>query len=111
MKYLVLLTPAEGHAYDEFKPLLLEEQKAIWAAYRQGRLREWYIQFEPFTVTFIFEAESPESVSAELDRLPIVRAGLLEQKIVALGPWVQIEMLFDKSLMQSGASLPANPNQ
>jgi hypothetical protein len=73
MKYLVLLTPAEGHAYDEFKPLLLEEQKAIWAAYRQGRLREWYIQFEPFTVTFIFEAESPESVSAELDRLPIVR--------------------------------------
>jgi hypothetical protein len=64
-------------------------------------------KFEPFTVTFIFEAESPESVSAELDRLPVVRAGLLERHIVALGPWVQIEMLFDKNLMQSGASMPA----
>jgi hypothetical protein len=107
MKYLVLLTPAAGHALNEIKPLLVEEQKALWAAYREGRLREWYIQFEPFTVTFIFEAESPESVSAELDRLPVVRAGLLERHIVALGPWVQIEMLFDKNLMQSGASMPA----
>lgn len=99
MKYLVLLTPAETFAIDKVKPLLLEEERVVWAAYKKGCLREWYIQFEPLTVTFVFEADNPEVVQSELQQLPLVRAALLNQQIIALGPWVQIEMLFDKKLM------------
>ena len=106
MKYLVLLTPTEGHEFNEFEPFLLEEEKAVWSAYRDGRLREWYIQFEPLTVTFIFEADNVEAVRAELALFPLVSAGLLDHRIIALGPWVQIEKLFDKRFVQSDASLP-----
>lgn len=99
MKYLVLLTPAEGRKMEEFEPYFVPEEKAVWAAYRAGRLREFYFQPSPPAVTLIYEVPDSASVDDEIDLLPMVNAGLLDRRIVHLGPWLPLERVFDQSLM------------
>ncbi len=102
MKILVLLTPKPGKDRAAFEPLMVPEERVLWASYRAGTLREWYFQPEPLTVTLIYEAAGTAEVERELDALPMMEAGLLDRRVVVLGPWVPLEVIFDKSLMASG---------
>ena len=95
MKIMALLTMTADAGRDAFGPLLVPEEQALWASYRQGALREWYFQPEPLAVTLIYEAADTAAVEAEIDSLPMVKAGLLDRQIVTLGPWAPLEVLFD----------------
>jgi hypothetical protein len=99
MKFLVLLTPAAQRTLAEFAPYAIEEEIAIWGAYRNGQLRECYFQSSPPEVTLIYEAADVADVHIELDRLPMIKAGLLERRVVHLGPWLPIEAVFDRTIM------------
>lgn len=94
MKTLVLLTPAAGKTAADFAPLLVAEERAVWAAYRAGTLREMYFQPDPVAVTLVFEAADHAAVHATLAGFSMVAAGLLDIRIVTLGPWVPLEHLF-----------------
>ncbi len=98
MKIMALLTLATDANRDAFGPLLVPEEQALWAAYRQGILREWYFQAEPLAVTLIYESATTAEVEAEIAALPMVKAGLLDRRIVALGPWIPLEVMFDPRL-------------
>lgn len=95
MKILASLTPVSGRTMADFQPLLVAEEKAVWAAYRDGRLREFYFQPEPLTVTLVFEAPGHADVQTVLDGFPMIQAGLLDVRLVTLGPWLPLEALFD----------------
>ena len=97
MKILALLTPAAGKTPADFGPLLVAEEKAAWAAYRAGTIREVYFQPEPLTVSLVFEAADHAAVEAALRALPMVAAGLLDTRLVTLGPWAALEALFDQA--------------
>ena len=73
----------------------MAEEKAAWAAYRAGSLREVYFQPEPLTVSRVFEAADHAEVETTLKAFPMVQAGLLDSRIVTLGPWATLEALFD----------------
>ena len=88
MKILALLTPAVGASPGAFAPHLLDEGRAVWAAYRGGTLREMYFQPEPVAVSLVFEAETHADVEAVLRSFPMVRARLLGVRLVTLGPWL-----------------------
>ncbi len=95
MKILTLLTPASGKGPADFQPHVVAEEKAVWAAYKAGTIRELYFQPEPIAVSLVFEAASHAEVEAELAKFPMIQAGLLDRRLVTLGPWLPIEALFD----------------
>jgi hypothetical protein len=99
MKYLVLLTPAAGKTVEDVAPYMVEEIKAVWSSYNSAVLREFYFSPSPPTVTLIYEVADEAAVHAELDRLPMIEEKLLDRQVVALGPFVQLQALFGKSLM------------
>ena len=101
MKYLALLTPTSTAKREDFGPLMIAEEKIVWAAYCAGRLREFYIQPNPTVVSLIFEAPDRAAVDADLDLLPMMKAGLLDRRVVEMGPWQPLEALFDKRLMDA----------
>jgi hypothetical protein len=98
MKYLVLLTPAAGKTAGDFGPHKIAEVNSVWAAYNSGALREFYASPSPTAVTLIYEVPDRAALSLELEKLPMIRAGLLDRQIVQLGPFLQLAALFDKSL-------------
>ena len=95
MKILALLTPATGKTPTDFGPHVVAEEKAVWAAYRAGTIRELYFQPEPLTVSIVFEAASQDEVHSVLQAFPMVESGLLDIRMVTLGPWTMFEALFD----------------
>lgn len=99
MKMLAILTPKIGCDRTAFAPLLVPEERVLWAAYRAGTLREWYFQPDPVTITLIYEAPHRAAVERELDTLPMVQANLLDRQVIILGPWEPLEVIFDKTLM------------
>ena len=98
MKIMALLTVATGADPNAFGPLLVPEEQVLWSAYRKGILREWYFQPAPLAVTLIYEAADVVDVEQQIDSLPMVQAGLLDRRIVTLGPWIPLEVMFDPSL-------------
>jgi hypothetical protein len=96
MKFLVLLTPAEGKTIEDFKPHMVPEIEAVWASYLDDELREFYFSKDPQVVTLIYELPSLEALHRAIDALPTVEAGLLDRQVVHLGPFHQIAALFAK---------------
>jgi hypothetical protein len=94
MKFLVLLTPSSGKTLDDFMPHMVPEIEAVWASYVGDELREFYFSKDPQVVTLIYELPSSEAVHVAVDALPMVEAGLLDRKVVHLGPFHQIAALF-----------------
>ena len=61
---------------------------------RAGRSQTTYQSREP---------ERGVSVEVELAKLPMIAAGLLDNDIIMLGPWLPLEALFDQTLMSAEA--------
>ncbi|MBI0329551.1 hypothetical protein [Burkholderia plantarii] len=98
MKFLALLELSEGTDLSVLGPLLVPEELALWRSYRKGALREMYFQRSPLVVTLVFEGASADAVHEELASFPLIAEGLLNARIVALGPWLPLEKLFDTAL-------------
>lgn len=94
MKILLLLTPKPDAGPDEFKPLVVPEEKAVWPLYTAGVIREMYFQPEPTRVALVFEAANKDEVRTHIAAFPMVKAGLFDVDLIELGPWRQIEALF-----------------
>ncbi len=94
MKLQATLTPKTSVEPEAFGAYMVDEEKQVWADYEAGFLREMYFQAEPVTVTLVFEAPNKSSVSTRLAQYPMVGAGLLDIRIVELGPWLPMKALF-----------------
>ena len=94
MKLQATLTVKTGIDMAAFAPLVVEEERHVWADYEAGFLREMYFQPDPITVTLIFEAADASAVADRLAHYPMVAAGLLDIRIVQLGPWLPLKALF-----------------
>jgi hypothetical protein len=102
VKIMTVLTPKASADRAAFGPLLVPEEQVLWAWYKTGTLREWYFQAEPVTITLIFEAPDAATVDRLLDTLPMIEAGLLDRQVIGLGPWLPLEVIFDKALAAIG---------
>ena len=94
MKIQAVITPKAGVPNAAFGPHLVGEERAVWASYEAGILREMYFQPDPVVVTLVFEATSKADVLAHLGDYPMVKAGLLDVEVNELGPWLPLRYLF-----------------
>jgi len=111
MKIMALLTPKPTADLTAFGPLLVLEEQVLWGWYKAETLREWYFQTGPVTITLIFEAADFTTVDRDLDALPMIKAGLLDRRVIALGPWLPLEVIFDKALAAIESVPEAYPRQ
>lgn len=96
MKYLVLLTLSEGKSLDDVKPHMVSEIRAVWEGYQRNVLREFYFSPDPPTVSLIYEVPNEAALDVELSRLPMIKERLLDHQVVSLGPFMQLQALFDQ---------------
>jgi hypothetical protein len=94
MKIISILTPGNKADRSDFERLSLSEEKRVWELYTTQRLREMYFQQDPIKVLLVWEAESKDQVREWLDSLPMVRENLFVIELIAMGPWVPLQVLF-----------------
>jgi hypothetical protein len=104
MKIQTILSPKPGTGRRDFEPHIVAEERAVWASYEAGILREMYFQPEPMTVVLVFEANSHDAVTQELARYPMVAADLFNVQLITLGHWAPIKALFRDNALATPTS-------
>jgi len=94
MKLLCLDIPQPGASLEKYQPHLLDESRHAWQLYKGGIVRDFYFRQDRPGVAIIAEADSVESAREALNAFPLAKAGLIEWEIIALGPFMNWEMLF-----------------
>lgn len=94
MRILGLIKPNPGVTIEDLRPLMLPEERKVWAAYKAGLVRDFAIQQDPPTVMFIFEAPDKATIAAELATWPMFQAAKLSHELFEMGPWLPLEVLF-----------------
>jgi hypothetical protein len=97
MKWLAIVDVAEGAPISEIRAGLAEELRGSWSLFLAGILREAYATETPTRVVFMLEAASEAEASGHLDALPLVKAGHLTYQIIALRPFANWSLLFEKA--------------
>jgi hypothetical protein len=96
MKFLAIIDVAEGAAISEIRAGLAEELRHSWSLFLSGTLREAYATDSPSRVVFVLEAANEAEAVAHLVAFPLVHAGLFTYQIIALRPFANWSLLFDK---------------
>jgi len=86
MKFLAVEKEKPGLKPCNFQPHLRDEALKVLEFYRKGYFREIYYN-EDKNAVIILECENLTEASSILDSLPLVRAGLIEFKIMQLNPY------------------------
>lgn len=94
MLIIAILTPRPSVSLSDFRPLQVEEEKAVWAHYAAGRIRAMHFQPDPLRVLLHWEMTDKAAVEASLNTLPMVAAGLFDIDLIAAGPWLPFTALF-----------------
>jgi hypothetical protein len=97
MKVLAILTPSAKAEVADFGRLSLQEEKRVWELYTAQHIREMYFQQDPIRVLLVWEAESKDQVQKWLNSLPMVQENLFDMELITMGPWMPLEVLFDKA--------------
>ena len=100
MKILALLTPAAGKTPADFGPLVVAEEKRSGPPIAPARSRELHSSPEPLTVSLVFEAADHAAVEAALKLFPMVAAGLLDIRLVTLGPWTMWRLCSTRRMLR-----------
>lgn len=95
MRTTIILRPAANVALADFMPLLVEEEKALWAYMADGTVRSIHYAAEaPGTIVIDFETETGDAARELAAAFPLVRAGLLEVEALPLAPYQGLAALF-----------------
>ena len=85
MKILALEKEASGVTDEQFTETILEaEGQKVWELHQSGVPRELYFSADDHEAVLILECESADDARRRLDELPLVRAGLIDFRIMPL---------------------------
>jgi len=100
VKILATIRYREGVTREDVSDLILPEERASWAAYLEGFIREIYVAGaesgtdDRTVVVAILEAEDIDAARTRLGEFPMVREGYVAVEYVELEPFVYWEQLF-----------------
>lgn len=75
------------------KPVLPSEVRETVRLYLNGKIDQWFVQQDQSGVVFIMNLTDPAEARDLLEKLPLGQAGLMEFKIIPLGPISPLRML------------------
>jgi hypothetical protein len=94
MKILCLDRPVPGADFAQVRPLLRDEARHAWEAYKKGIIREIYFRQDRPGVAIFMECLDTEEALRHLAELPLVKAGIITFEAIPLGPFANFEILF-----------------
>ncbi len=94
MKILAIEKESEGVKPEQFTPHLKDEAVCVWELYQSGLIRELYFRQDRSEAVLILECTSEHEAQQALDRLPLVRAGLIRFEVIPLVPYPGFARLF-----------------
>jgi hypothetical protein len=97
MKVLALEREVSGVTEDRFTEEILEaEARQAWNLYQAGVLRELYFSADTHEAVLVLECDSAEEARRQLAELPLMRAGLIDFRIVPLVAYPGFARLFGR---------------
>jgi muconolactone delta-isomerase len=95
MKILALEIEVSGVRDEQFTmELLVAEAKRTWELYQEGTIRELYFCQESYEAVLILECEDSAEAQRVLNSLPLVKANLIDFKLLPLVPYDGFARLF-----------------
>jgi muconolactone delta-isomerase len=95
MKILALEKDVPGVAEDQFTDDILKaEARKAWELYQSGILRELYFTADTHEAVLVLECETADEARRRLSELPLMRAGLIDFRIIPLVAYPGFERLF-----------------
>jgi hypothetical protein len=94
VKILAIEKEIPGITDKEFQPHLKAEAAKVWELYQGDVLRELYFRTDWPGVVLVFECASVEEANDVLDRLPLVKEGLIAFDVIPLAPYPGFARLF-----------------
>lgn len=95
MKILALEKEVPGTTDDRFTEEILElEARKAWELNQAGVLRELYFTADTHEAVLVLECESAEEARRQLSELPLMRAGLIDFRIMPLMAYPGFQRLF-----------------
>ena len=94
MRLLALERELPGATAEAFRPLLKDEARGVWELQQSGALREIYFNADQHTAVLVLECSDSEAASQLVERLPLVKAGLITFDLIPLVPYDGYARLF-----------------
>ena len=95
MNMLAIMRPVQGvDVRAEVATHARAELETLWRLYRDGIVREMYLQAKAGAV-LILETASLEGARAQLSPLPLIAHGVMSLELLELRPFTALEMLFE----------------
>jgi muconolactone delta-isomerase len=85
------LAPFDG----DYSELLREEAAHVWILKKQGILREIWFTVHGHVAVLLLECATEEEARQYLNKLPLVKAGLITFDVIPLRSYDGFERLFD----------------
>lgn len=96
MKILAISKDNPGIINDDFKPHLKGEAANVFGFYQNNTIRKIYFEKDGDAANMILECEDAEEAKNILEKLPLVRAGLISFTIIPLIPYTGFARLFEQ---------------
>jgi Muconolactone delta-isomerase len=97
MQVLVIARIKTGTPVEKVKSLVKAEAAHVWELYAAEKIRQSYYIADMSGAVMIWEAESVESVTQEVNQLPMVQEGILVCEILPIKNYTGYTSLFDQS--------------
>lgn len=76
-----------------WRPYIDSEVRQTVELYLSGKIEQWWVKPDQTGVVFLFDSNDVGNVQAQLDALPLGRAGLMEFELIPLGPLSPLRLL------------------
>ena len=96
MQVLVIARTKPGTPIELVLPFVSAEAAQVWEFYASEQIRQVYYIADMSGAVMLWEGESLESITQEVQKLPMVKEGILTCEILALKSYTGYDSLFAK---------------
>ncbi|MBG1265810.1 hypothetical protein [Nostoc sp. WHI] len=94
MQVLVIARVKSGIPIEQILPFVNPEAAQAWEFYASEQIRQMYYIADKSGAVMLWEGESVESVTQQVQKLPMVKEGILACEILPLKPYTGYASLF-----------------
>jgi hypothetical protein len=93
MQVLVIARFKAGIPFEKALPFVNAEAAQAWEFYASEQIRQMYFIADMSGAVMLWEGESVETVTHEVEKLPMMKEGILVCEILPLKPYITIPCL------------------
>jgi hypothetical protein len=97
MQVLVIARVKPGIPVEQVLPFVSAEAAQAWEFYANEQIRQMYYIADMSGAVMLWEGENAESVTQEVQKLPMVKEGILACEVLPVKPYTGYDSLFTQT--------------